>query len=109
MKLSTATISVVITLTVFLGAMVTTGAQEKSKPAPSPTPTPKPMTVETPATPAANPADVVASVSRSAEEARSSELGKGEHRAGGAFVHHPHKLSAWPCGFRVRPTGEAST
>ena len=32
-----------------------------------------------------------------------------EHRAGGAFVHHPHKLSAWPCGFRVRPAGEAST
>jgi hypothetical protein len=29
---------------------------------------------------------------------------KGVHRAGGAFVHHPHKLSAWPCGFRVQPT-----
>ena len=34
---------------------------------------------------------------------------KENHRAGGAFVHLPHKLSAWPCGFRVRPAGEAST
>ena len=32
-----------------------------------------------------------------------------EHRAGGAFVHRPHGLSAWPEGFRVRPIGEAST
>ena len=35
--------------------------------------------------------------------------GKEEHRAGGAFVHRLHKLSAWPCGFRVQPAGEAST
>ena len=58
MKLSTATISVVMSLTILFGATVTTGAQETSKPTPSPTPTPKPMTVETPTTPAANPADV---------------------------------------------------
>src|SRR5436190_17706156 len=34
---------------------------------------------------------------------------KREHRAGGAFVHRLRKLSAWPEGFRVRPTETTST
>jgi len=56
MKFSTAMIMVVLTFLILLGTANTTAAQEK--PVPSPTPTPKPMTVETPTTPAANPADV---------------------------------------------------
>ena len=34
---------------------------------------------------------------------------KGVHRAGGAFVHRLHKLSAWPYGFRVQPAETTST
>ena len=56
MKFSTAMITIVVTFVILLGAANTTAAQEKPKP--SPTPTPKPMTIETPTTPAANPADV---------------------------------------------------
>jgi hypothetical protein len=55
MKFSTA-ITVVLTFLMLLGAANTIAAQEKPKP--SPTSTPQPMTIETPTTPAANPADV---------------------------------------------------
>ena len=55
MKLSTATITGLATLTILV-AVGLTAAQEKPKPMPSPTPTP--MAVETPAPPAANPGDV---------------------------------------------------
>jgi hypothetical protein len=56
MRFSITIIMVVLTFLILLGTANTTAAQEKPKP--SPTPTPKPMTVETPTTPAANPADV---------------------------------------------------
>ena len=57
MKLSTAIITVLATLTILVGFGTTT-AQGKQQPMPTPTPSPKPLVVETPATPAANPADV---------------------------------------------------
>jgi hypothetical protein len=56
MKFSYAMITVLMPVVIFVGAAGAAGAQEKQKPMPSPTP--KPMAVETPALPAANPADV---------------------------------------------------
>jgi hypothetical protein len=56
MKFSTAMITALMAFVIFVGAAGPTSAQEKPKPMPSPTP--KPMAVETPASPAANPADV---------------------------------------------------
>jgi hypothetical protein len=59
MKLSTAIamITVLATLTILVGVGIT-AAQEKQQPMPTPTPAPKPLVIETPALPAANPADV---------------------------------------------------
>ena len=57
MKLSTAMITLLATLTILVG-VGTTAAQGKQQPMPMPTPSPKPLVVETPAIPAANPTDV---------------------------------------------------
>ena len=57
MKLSTAMITLLTTLTILVG-VGTTAAQGKQQPMPMPTPSPKPLVVETPAIPAANPTDV---------------------------------------------------
>jgi hypothetical protein len=59
MKLSTAMITILATLTILVG-VGTTAAQGKQQPMPMPmpTPSPKPLVVETPAIPAANPTDV---------------------------------------------------
>jgi hypothetical protein len=57
MKLSTAMITLLATLTILVG-FGTTAAQGKQQPMPMPTPSPKPLVVETPAIPAANPTDV---------------------------------------------------
>ncbi|HEV2827269.1 MAG TPA: hypothetical protein VGW76_06655 [Pyrinomonadaceae bacterium] len=59
MKLSTGMITVLATLTILAGAGVGAAAtQGKQQPMPTPTSTPKPLVIETPAIPAANPADV---------------------------------------------------
>ena len=59
MKLSTAMITVLATLTLLagVGAAAAQGKQQPM-PMPMPTPTPKPLVVEPPSIPAANPADV---------------------------------------------------
>jgi len=57
MKLSTAMITLLASLTILVG-VGTTAAQGKQQPMPMPTPSPKPLVVETPAIPAANPTDV---------------------------------------------------
>ena len=57
MKLRPAIITVLATLTILVG-FGTTAAQGKQQPMPMPTPSPKPRVLETPAIPAANPADV---------------------------------------------------
>ena len=57
MKLSTAMITLLATLTILVG-FGTTAAQGKQQPMPMPTPSPKPLVVEPPAIPAANLADV---------------------------------------------------
>jgi hypothetical protein len=56
MKFSRAMITILMAFVILVTAAVATSAQEKPKPMPSPTP--KPIAVETPAVPAANPADV---------------------------------------------------
>lgn len=60
MKLISTALRSLLTLTVICCAIAVAMAQEKQSPvlSPSPAPTPKPLTIETPAPPAANPADV---------------------------------------------------
>ena len=59
MRLILFALKVLIALTIIAGTVITTTAQtEKQKPMPAPSPAPKQLTVEAPATPAANPADV---------------------------------------------------
>jgi hypothetical protein len=58
MKLISSTITFLTILAIIFCAVSVATAQEQQKPVPMPTATPKPLTVETPATPAANPADV---------------------------------------------------
>jgi hypothetical protein len=55
--MSTAAKLLTLSVIIFWVANVA-GAQEQQKPMPTPSATPKPLTVEAPATPAANPADV---------------------------------------------------
>ena len=59
MKLISVALKFVISLTIiFCVVAIATAQTEKPKPSPVPSPMPKKLTVETPATPAANPADV---------------------------------------------------
>jgi hypothetical protein len=51
-------ISITFTALIIFGAVSITTAQERQKPMPTPSPTSKQLTTETPAAPAANPADV---------------------------------------------------
>lgn len=60
MKLISTVVRSLLTLAVMCCAIAVAMAQEKQSPiaSPTPSPTPKPLTIETPAPPAANPADV---------------------------------------------------
>jgi hypothetical protein len=58
MKLISTTVTFLITLAIIFCVAGVAAAQEQQKPMPTPTSTPKPLTIQTPAAPAANPADV---------------------------------------------------